>query len=377
MSGVSPQVLNELFVQKVASAEFRDKIAEEGGSYIRDRLREVSFARKILPPQTITRAECQRSVNHDTLVKIIDIEPQSRAMSLTFRGEPTARYITGRRAEVGFFTISSEKIQKTEQELMAYEMPVTRILEDNSVKDLQEIEDREFLLHCEAAVQGLQVEANGGVATALNASSLQANPQTVVEYSIMKSELARSATSNDATVRPLQRGDIVDLMSMLTDRRLRCDRILMGESTWMQILKWTTQDNGDKIQSETTVDGYKYNTLLGANIIRSIKSDILRRGNVYAFTRPEFLGRFYILNNPKFYIDKKANLISFQCWEDVGMVLANVASIVKLECYSADANPVTNADGLLSNFVPVAEDALGALNNRIDSGLRFPQIQTF
>lgn len=375
MSGASVQVLNELFVQKVASAEMRDKLSEDGGSYIRDRLREVSFARKILPPQTITRADCQVSVNHDTLVKIVELEPDSRAMSLTFRGEPTAKYITGRRAEVGFFTISSEKIQKTEQELLAYTMPVTRILEDNSVKDLQEIEDREFLLNAEAAVQGLQLEANGGVATALNASSVQA--ASVVEYSIIKGELARTATTDDATVRPIQRGDIVDLISLLTDRRMRVRCLLMGESTWMGVLKWTTQDNGDRIQSETVVDGYKYNTLLGCNIVRSIKSDILRRGNVYAFAAPEFLGRFYILNNPKFYIDKKANLISFQCWEDVGMIIANVAAVVKLEAYSADANPVTNDDGLLANFVPVAEDALGALNNRVDAGLKFPQIATF
>jgi hypothetical protein len=40
---------------------------------------------------------------------------------------------------------------------------------------------------------------------------------------------------------------------------------------------------------------------------------------VYIFTKPEFFGKFYVLNNTKFYIDKIANMITFQAWEDIGM----------------------------------------------------------
>ncbi len=216
-------VFNELFASKLSSNEGKEKIAEYSGSYIRDRLREVSFARQVLPPEQVTKADCQRSVNHDTLVKIIDIEPQSRAMSITFRGTPDARFIRGSRADVAFFTISSEMFQKTEQELMAYEMPLTKIIEENSVKDIQEIEDREFTIHIEAAVQALQTEANGGVATALNASNIG----TTVEFSVRKGELARSAGSNTAEVLPVQRPDFVNLFKRLDGNRLRSNRLRM------------------------------------------------------------------------------------------------------------------------------------------------------
>jgi len=373
---VPARVLNELFTTKLGSAEGKEKIAEYGGSYIRDRLREVSFARKILPPEQVTRADCQRSVNHDTLVKIVDIEPRSRAMTITFRGQPTARFIRGQRAEIAFFTIASEVFQKTEQELLAYEMPITKIIEENSVKDIQEIEDREFLIHVEAAVQALQVEANGGTAVPLNASSLN-SPTPPVEFSIRKGELARTATTNDATVRPVQRPDIVGLFKMLDGNRLRAERLLMTEVDWDDLLQWTVEDFGDRLQSETAVDGYKYNTLLGRAYIRTVKTDILRPGNIYCFTKPEFFGKFYVLNNTKFYIDKIANLITFQAWEDIGMGLINIAAVRKLELYSADANPATDANGLLSNFIPVSEDAIGAVNNRVDQGLRFPQVSQY
>lgn len=372
---VPASMLNELFTTKLASAEGREKIAEYGGSYVRDRLREVSFARKIIPPQQVTRADCQRSVNHDTLVKIVDVEPKSRAMTMSFRGQPSARMIRGARAEVAFFTISSEMFQKTEQELLAYEMPITKIIEENSVKDIQEIEDREFTVNIEAACQALQTEANGGTSTALDFTTV--NGGTVVEFSIIKGELARTAGVNDRTVRPIQRPDVVNLFKLLDRNRLRCERLLMTEVDWDDILQWTLEDFGDRIQSETAVDGYKYNTLLGRQYVRTIKTDILRPGNVYAFTAPDFFGKFYVLNNTKFYIDKIANTISFQAWEDIGMSIINVASVKKLELYSADANPTTNADSLLSNFVPVDEDQMGAQNNRVDSGLKFPSVSQY
>jgi hypothetical protein len=374
---VPARVLNELFTTKLGSAEGKEKIAEYGGSYIRDRLREVSYARKVLPPEQVTRADCQRSVNHDTLVKIVDVEPRSRAMTITFRGQPTARFIRGPKAEVAFYTISSEVFQKTEQELLAYEMPITKIIEENSVKDIQEIEDREFTIHIEAAVQALQVEANGGSAKKLNWDALKVGGPGCVEFSVRKGELARTAGANDATVRPLQRPDLVGLFKLLDGNRLRAERLLMTEVDWDDVLQWTLEDFGDRLQSETAVDGFKYNTLLGRAYIRTIKTDILRPGNIYCFTKPEFFGKFYVLNNTKFYIDKIANVITFQAWEDIGMGIINIASVRKLELYSADANPATDADTLLASFIPVSEDAIGAVNNRVDQGLRFPMVVSY
>jgi hypothetical protein len=41
---------------------------------------------------------------------------------------------------LGGFTITSERYAKSEQELMAYEMPITKIIEQNSVKDIEDID---------------------------------------------------------------------------------------------------------------------------------------------------------------------------------------------------------------------------------------------
>lgn len=371
------QVLNDLFVQNLDSHEGKEKVSAAGGTFIRDRLREVSFMRQILPPENVTKTDCQRSTRHDTLVKIIDVEPESRAMAITFRGQPTARFIRGARAEVPFFTISSEKFEKVEQELLAYEMPITRVIEDNSVKDIQEVEDREGILHMEAAVQAIQAEANSlSAAPALNNATIN-GVTPPVEASVRKGELARQpGVTDNAYVWPLQRPDIVNLHKLLDGNRLRAQKVLLTEYDFDDLNQWTVEDFGDKLQSETAIEGFKYSTLLGRAFVRTIKTDILRPGNLYVFTSPEFLGKFYVLNNTKFYIDKIANLITWQSWEDIAMSIINIASVRKVELYAGDAT-LNDTDSIRADVSPVDEADLGAVNNRVDAGLVFPQVKVY
>jgi hypothetical protein len=365
--------LNELFASHLDTESGKEKVAEFGGVYIRDRLREVSFARKILPPEQVTRADCQRSVNHDTLVKIVDIEPQSRAMPLTFRGEPTARFISAERYEIPFFTIASEKFEKVEQELLAYEMPITKVIEDNSVKDIQEVEDFTFLQHVDACVEALYNETWGAVA--FNRTNVNAG--TVTGISKVKGTLALAGAGVDTFgLFPMQRPDVVNLMKLLNTNRLRGEIMLMTEPDYTDVLQWTSEDFGDKMESETAVEGYKYNTILGLRFVRTIKTDILRPGNVYLFTAPEFFGKFFILNNTKFWVDKRMNMITWASWEDIGMGLGNISAVRKLELYQGSCTPGAVTAGFAA-VVPSELEDLGAVNNRAAAGLTYPVVNQF
>lgn len=363
----------EQLLSQLDNSQAKQKIAATFGGYIRDRLREASFAEQVLPPQNVDRSMCQVSVNHEALVKIEYLEPKSRAAVISFRGSPNAQFIRGERVEVPFFTIMSEMYQKTEQEFLAYPFPIAKVIEQNSVRDIGEIQDREFLIHCEASVQALQAEANGAI-TALNASTLQAG--TTVEFSVVKGELAREALTDDATVRPIQRPDIVRLINVLDGRRLESDLLVLTATDLNDVMMWTIADNGDRVQSETVVNGFKANTLLGKRFVRTIKTDILRPGNVYAFTAPDFLGRFYVLNSVKFYIDKAVNMIKFVAWKDLAMSLINIASVAKLELYSGDATSL-DTDSILADVSPKAEEDLGAQNNRAGNRQFYPNVVSF
>jgi hypothetical protein len=379
----SAEMVNSLFVEKLGTEEGRAKIAAYGGGVIRDHLREVSFARKVLPPMPVTPAECQVSTEHDGLVKIEELEPESRAMVVDFRGSSRARYIRAPRVAVSFFTIESEHFEKTEQELLAYKMPITKMIEEQSANNLQEIEDRQFLIYAEAAIQQVQKDANERYAAHGKFSASEINANNVAygpdqNASVMKGQLALAAGTDDFVVRPVNRPDFVNFFKMMSgpDRRLRLDLVLLTEPDYDDILQWTVEDMGDRIQSETVVDGYKYNTLLGRRFIRTIKTDILRRGNIYGFAAPEFLGVFYVLNNTKFYVDKVGNKITFWCWEDIGMAFLNLNSLIKMELYSGSVTP-NNTDTGFEIRLPADEEDLGRARNRAEDGFQSPIVTQF
>jgi hypothetical protein len=391
MSNIPSEVLNELFVSKLDTEAGKEKIAALGGDYIRDRLREESFARKILPPQTVSRSDLQVSVNHDTLVKIVEIEPQSRAMSMTFRGQPDASYYTGSRFEVAFHTVGSLRYEQTEQELMAYTMPITEIIRKNIVNDIQEVEDTVFLDHVEKAVQslnqdelGVDFDAAFGAGEGFCAANIAAS--TAGTRGKLKGENAGAGAEGATTDSgELTKNDLIKLFQLFTGRgergsRLRCDQILMTDTDFEDINGFTQEEVGHKIVGEAMVDGYKYSTLIGRKFTRTLKTDILRPGNIYAFAAPEFLGGFMVLNKTKFYADKERNRVSFEAWEDIGMYIGNVAACRKLELYAGCVETAAggvDVSGVQAKFSSKSESDLGAKNNLVEEGGTVPNIDQF
>jgi hypothetical protein len=382
----SAEMVNSGFIERLET-EGSTKTAAASLNYIKDRLRESSFADMIVPNERVVRGDLQRSTEHDTMVKIVDIEPGSRAMAVNFRGQPTAEYVNGKRFAISFFTISSLKFEIVEQELMAYEMPVTKLIEENSLKDMVEVKDREFLNHVESCIDAMQEEGN-----TVTAFSVQGGQTSV---SKVKGVLAQQSGDGATTFTTyaIQRADIVAIKKLLKRQvldssgnivragRLRPVLMLMTESDSDDFDQWTHEDYGDKLQSETALDGFTYNKVLGLRIVRTIKNDILREGNVYVFTAPEFFGRNYTLNDVKFYIDKVANRIFWQAWMDVGMGFGNIASVVKLELYAGDATDSSDtvSAGTPNNHavIPVSEVDIGTQNNKVAEGLTFPNINVF
>jgi len=298
-NNISASTINELFVQKLNSPDGLQKVAQEGSAFIRNKLREVSFARKIIQPEYVTKADLQRSVNHDGLVKIVDIEPDSKAMALNFRGAPTTNYLQGDRYEIPFFMISSEDFQKTEEELLAYEMPLTEVIERNSVKDIQKIEDEHFI-------------------SAVNTAAASQNTDVTLV----------SGTG------AFEKSSFETLFNHLDGNELRAELMLMSNTMFNKLFLWDATTVGDAVGSEVSVNGYTYATLFGRKLIVSNKVSMLQdnsKDRIYTFAAQEFFGNFFVLNDTKFYIDKKKNVITFSAYETLGMGIGNSKACAYVE----------------------------------------------
>lgn len=313
---IGAKALNSLILERLDTSEGREKVAVEGADYIRMKLREESFMRKILMPTPVTPDECQRSVNTDTLVKIVDKEPDSKAMALTLRGLPDAHYVEGPRYEIPFFQVGGEQFQKTEVELLAYEMPLMDVIEQNNVLDIQKVEDQIFMDHVNKIL----------------ADSTHAD-QTV-------SGLTYTSTGG------FKKSHFEQLFNVLDGNELVTDALLMNNKMYNKLIQFDASEFGDQLGTETFINGFRYQTLFGRKLIITNKkrwnsetvngttytagTDLVPDNMIYSFAPHAYLGRAYTLGDTQFYVDKKRNLVSMEAWEHIAMGIGNTKAIGRI-----------------------------------------------
>jgi hypothetical protein len=293
-SDLDSSTFNNLFIERLNSEEGREKIADAGASFVRSKIREIGFARRILPPESVTRTDCQRAVDHDTLVKIVDLEYDSKAFAVNFAGQANENYIDGKRYQIPFYKIESEKFVKNEAELLAYDYAITKLIEENSVKDIQKIEDTKFIEYAEVAI-----DSTG-------------------------KRLLSDATS-------LNRRELVKMFNMIDGDFLEMGSVLMHQVDFNDYMVQPATEIGSPLASEITKDGYKHPTLMNRKLVVSNKTDLVVPGDIWGFTGPSYLGNFFILADMKFWIKKEADLVEWKTWEYIGLGFGNIRSIAKLE----------------------------------------------
>lgn len=291
---VDTKHLNQLFVDAVRGKDMT-KLAQAGELYLKLRIREAPFNRKILPPVPVTKEDCQRSLHHDTLVIIKDIAEYAEAVSLTFRGRPNQKYIKGSRFEIGFYKISSPMYTKTEAELLAYEMPITALLEEDIVKMMMKEEDTNFILQCEDIVT-----KPGGKDLGITTASHKIDKQA-----------------------------LNTLFNALDGDELECGCLLMSKTTWND---WATQGNEvfDIGAWDVAKFGYKEETLVGRKCYVTLKEDLVPHNVIWAFTSPEYLGFSFTLEDAKFWVNSEAENVYFKGWEYRGMGIGNTRAVARL-----------------------------------------------
>lgn len=301
--GLDATTFNNLFIERLDTTEGLQKSAAAGAAFVRSKIREIGFARRILPPESVTRADTTRSTEHDTLIKIVDIEHDSKAMAVNFASEADERYIQGKRYALPFFKVESEKFVKSEGELLAYDYPITKVIEENSVKDIQRVEDEKFIEYAESAV------------------------------AITGKRLTSTATAVD-------RKQVNSLFKMIDFDQLYVGTVLMNTVDYDDWMIQPATEVGSPLASEITVNGYKYPTILKRKLVVTNKHDIVLPGEIWAFTDPAYLGNFFILNDVKFWIKKEADLVIWKTWEYVAEGFGNIKSIAKLELDVPNPIPV-------------------------------------
>jgi hypothetical protein len=288
---INAQFINQAFMSKL-DAGLEKEAGVAMSAFVRQKLREEGFTRKILEPTMVSAAELDRQLTEEPTV-IVEKEPDSVAANLPFLGRPEPRYFTGLRYPVTFHKIQSAEFKKSKFELATYRTDIRTVLQENSVKDLQKQEDENFYNSILAVAQ-----ANGKM------------------YSV----------TGGFSVSNLMEG-----VKYLTKNQVPVGSILMTQSMYADLIKQPSTQFGSPLASGLASGERSLDNFFGFKIITTNKNDILPDNRVLFFTAPQYLGQFYILQDATVFLKTEADMVSFTTYSAPGIGIGNINGVVSLD----------------------------------------------
>jgi len=292
-TAVSAQYINSNFVRKLENGQIK-QAADEGSNFIRSKLRQTSFAREILTPLVLADDELDRDENSDLPKKIVEKEPDSTATFVTFKGTGDRTWFSGPRYAIYFGKIESQRFTKSKFELMTHQNDIRKILTDNSVKDMSDIEDGKFIETCIASVFGKADQDLTGAA-------------------------------------PLDMDTVPDMLKAHIRRKVPIGKLLMAKETYYDLLRLTASSIGDNIASRHYDSGIEEEEKLnGIPVITTIKNELVPENVIWMFSTEDYLGNFYLLQDATLFIKQEADIIDFWSYSAPGIGIGNTKGITRM-----------------------------------------------
>jgi hypothetical protein len=229
----------------------------------------------------------------------------------------------------------------------------------------------------------MQDYANAGVVAHTSANERSGASRQVSKF---KGFNARNATATNFNTVPLHRRDFVKAKQLMLSSvarsgsnmlaragGLHATMVLLTEYDHLELSNLSIDDTGSALQGDLLKNGWNDNILAGMRYIRTIKSHVLRPGIIYFITDKKFLGRSFQWQQMKFWLEKKPNFISWMAWVDIGVLIANIASVVVCELFSGSTTPTATTSGY-ENAIPMPLSYTPGLNNKVLDGRYSPVV---
>lgn len=329
-TNIPAKLINDKFMEKIASGDL-NKAAEVATDFTRLTLREEGLLRKILPPQTITAAETDKQIDTEEPVKIVDKEvSQPLSMSVGFATLPKNRIMKGDRYRVDFARLLSPSYFQDIRRLEQYDYDIRNVFKENAVKDHMTAEDVPFFNTVDTIVG----------ATGNTASTVTGKVQYYDFTSASLNPLGMATSTFDMRLAMVESLKILSkgysyggtLGANQTPIRLNTDMVVMNVNTGRDYLKLQHLNIGD-LSTELFKNGLSVTNLLGHKHLFTMKDDIVKDGEVYFFAAPQFLGKFYELEQPTMFVDRRAFMIEFFIYSSIGASIGNPFGVAKAKLF--------------------------------------------
>lgn len=341
-TNIPAKLINDKFMEKIATGDL-NKAAEVATDFTRLTLREEGLLRKVLPASTITSAELDKQLDTDEPVKIVDKEvSQPLSMSVGFATLPKNRIMKGDRYRVDFARILSPSYFQDVRRLEQYDYDIRNVFKENAIKDHMTAEDVPFFNTVDSIVTPSSASTSGTWASQTGGSNVSPVTGKAQYYDFTVAHKNPLGLTSGFT-----REAIVESMKIMskgftpgsgtlgaeqTPIRLNPDLVVMNVNTGREYLKFQHTNIGD-LSTEMFKNGLATTTLLGQKHLFTMKDDIVKDGEAYFFAAPQFLGKFYELEQPTMFVDRRAFMVEFFIYSSIGASIGNPFGVAKVKFF--------------------------------------------
>lgn len=296
---------NNLLIDQLSQRGLEKRAIDAVNDFTRIKVREDGFYRKIQPFLPISNDELDRQVDTDKPVKVVDKEPDSpAAITIPFATLPRNLYVRGGRYRVTFARIVTPRNVKDVDELRTWIMDIRQVMSDNQIKDVLAEEDSKFL----DAVDTILV----GPDTVLASSN-------VAQYQTVPGGITRDSIEDALKIMPS------------TPFHLETAKGLINNVTVREILKWGRDEVGGDLSQDMLKNGFTMSEFMGIEWIVTIKRDLVPDDSMYMFADPKFIGKAYTLEEVTMYIERRAYMIEWYCYETLGGAIGHSGGLARAD----------------------------------------------
>ena len=302
-----PTIKTNAGLVKAASDSQLLKQAMDNSTYfIREKVREKGFARKLIEPKMVTAADLDRVSGSEQPAIILEKDIEATAMTVPFRGQGESRYWEKENPIVEFNKIEVPKYSKSKFELMTAKTPYTKILETRFVQEAQKVEDETMIGAFNKIIATAETKAPGSQLQTVSGGLTKEN------ISILIKMLTR-------------------LRMVPTDPGEGKPKFLMTQTLKADLVNLGMIDIGDKNVSKNWEQGtLGVDTLFGIPIITTVKNDLVKDNEMYIVAPQNYFGRFFILQDHTLVIKTEADMIEMWSYAAMGLGLINTKGVCKI-----------------------------------------------
>jgi len=301
------RVQNESFCDMLDSDGFRKQAEAEASDYVRLKLREEGFSRKIIEPQDVTAGDIVPQLWTDKPVLIFsketDIQP---AVQVGYAANPIGFYIRQSKFAVTPTMIITPQVQKHKWELRSYKFDVRQVFADNIVKDMGAREDQGLL----ATTNVILIGANSVVPAS-----------GVAQYKTISGGFSRSSVV-----------EACDKVLQATPFNIPVETCLVNNLTWADHRKWRRDEAGGDISEKFLTQGWTQTDLLGKNWLITIKRGLVPTLTQYLFGPAKFLGKCCLFTPPTMVVQvEPVGMYKFFAYEEIGTTIAHAGAVGRVD----------------------------------------------